>query len=78
MPKNTVGESLQVFLSILTDTVLDQVMDRNTSISQVPSPPARQSSCQFRAIQNDFHDENTRVVFSPIQFGSGRNIQFAR
>jgi hypothetical protein len=28
MPKITVAESLQVFLSILTDTVLDQIMDR--------------------------------------------------
>ena len=78
MPRNTVGESLQVFLSILTDTVLDQVMDRDTSLSQEPTPPASQPSCQFRAIRNDFHDENTRVAFSPIQFGSGRDIQFSR
>ena len=63
---------------ILTDTVLDQVLDRNTALSQVFSPPARQASGQFRAIRNDLHDENTRFAFSPIQLGSRRNIQFSR
>ena len=70
MPKNPRGESRQAFLQILADTVLDQVPDRITTLSQVSSPAARQAPRQFRAIRNDLHDENARFAVSPIQPGS--------
>jgi hypothetical protein len=78
MPENPGGESLQALLQILTDTVLDEVPDRITALSQVLSPAARQAPCQFRAIRNDLHDENARFAFSSIQPGSRGNIQFSR
>jgi len=58
MLKNPGGESLQAFLQIFADTVLDQVPDRITALSQVSSPATREAPRQFRAIRNDLGDQN--------------------
>src|SRR6202040_870911 len=77
MLKNPGGESLQAFLQVFTDTILDQVPDRITALSQVSSPATREAPRQFRAIRNDLDDQNAGFAFSPIQSDSGRNIQFS-
>ena len=57
MLKNPGGESLQAFLEIFTDTILDQVPDGITALSQVSSPAAREAPRQFRAIRDDLDDQ---------------------
>jgi hypothetical protein len=56
MLKNPEGESLQAFLQIVTDTILNQIPDWITALSQVFSPATCEAPRQFRAIRNDLDD----------------------